>query len=190
MSKKVCKLIIVFLLLVLCLDVSGCSNLASGKGNKKYLLPTSNQIDNYIKNNNITNIISVDAINNHYVNILYKIGQNGIGSKGITSIYGKVIIISDAKTIPGGKMPGVVIGGTRDDEAKFRYIYLDDSIAREAKEMKIVYYDNIKNENIEIIEKVNDKNCFIYAEPKYNNIVQGYQSISVYGENGEKLDIR
>ncbi len=83
-------------------------------------------------------------------------------------------------------MPGVDTEGTG-GEVNFRYIYLNDSIARMAKEIKIVYYDDAKNENIEIVEKVNNRNYFIYAESKYNNIVRGFQSISVYGENGEEL---
>lgn len=189
MSSKVSKLVLIFVLLVLCLDVSGCSKLAPEISVNNCILPTSKQVDDYMKKQNITDLVSIDAIDNHYVNILYKIGQNGIGFKVITTIDGKVRTISDGKTIHGEKIPRVDIGGTG-GRVNFRYIYLNDSIARMAKEIKIVYYDDAKNENIEIVEMVNKRNCFIYAEPKYNNIVEGFQSISIYGENGEELYIK
>lgn len=189
MREKICKLLFVFILLTICLDVSACSKSVSGKSNKNYKLPTSNQVDNYIKKQNISNLVSIDAIDNQYTNILYKVGQNGIGSRVVTSLYGRIIQISDGKTMYGQKMPEVITEGTG-GEVNFRYIYLNESIARMAKEIKVVYYDASKNENIEIVEKVNNKNCFIYTESKYNNIVQGFQSISAYSENGEELSIK
>lgn len=186
MSRKVYKLALVFVLLILCLDASGCSKLAPEKSDNNYILPTNKQIDDYIKKENIINLVSIDAIDNYYANILYKIGQYGIGFKLITALNGKVITISDGKTIYSDKIPEVVIGGT-DGRVKFKYIYLNDSISRMAYEIKIVYYDDAKNENIEIVEMTNKRNCFIYAESKYNNIVEGVQSISICGKNGEEL---
>ncbi len=187
--RKIGKLSLVCVLLVICLGVSGCSKLAPGKGNKNYILPTSKQVDDYIRTQNITHVISIDAIDSQYANILYKVGQNGIGAKVVTTLYGKVRQISDGKTIYGEKMPGVDTGASR-GEVNFRYIYLNDSIARAAKEFKLVYYDDEKNEDIEIVEAVNDRNCFIYVESQYKNIVRGFKSISVYGENGEELNIK
>jgi hypothetical protein len=164
--------------------------LTEAKNDKNYILPTNKQITDYMARQNITDIVSIDAIDNHYVNILYKIGQDGVGFKVVTSLFGnKVITIADGKTIYDEKIPEVVIGGSG-GRVNFKYIYLNDPIARMAKEIKVVYYDDEKKENIEISEMVNNRKCFIYAEPKYNNILEGFQSISIYGENGEELNTR
>lgn len=186
MSRKVYKLVLIFVLLILSLNVSGCKMLAPEKSDNNYILPANNQINDYIEKQNITNLISIDAIDGHYANILYKIGLNGLGFKVITTRNGKVITISDGKTIYSDKIPEVEIGGTG-GRVKFRYIHLNDSISRIAYKMKIVYYDDTKNENIEIVEMINKRHCFIYAGNKYNNIVEGFQSISIYGKNGEVL---
>lgn len=185
------KLILLYFVFVLCFAASGCSKLAPARNDNNYVLPTDRQIDNYLKTNNLTNVISIDAIDNHYVNILYKIGQNGIGFRVVTALdrkllpMNKIIKISDGKTIYE-KIPEVIVGGTN-GSVRFKYVYLNDSISKVAYEMKIVYYDDIKNEDVEILERTNQKNCFIYSGPEYDNLIKNIKYICIYDESGIKI---
>ncbi len=185
------KLVLLYFVFVLCFTASGCSKPVLARNNNNYVLPTNTEIDNYLIKNNLGSVISIDAIDNHYVNILYKVGQNGIGFRVVTALknkilpMNKIIKISDGKTIYE-KIPEVIIGGTN-GSVRFRYIYLNDSISRIAYEMKIGYYDDIKNEDIEVLERINQKNCFIYSGPQYDNLIKGIKYIHIYDENGIKI---
>lgn len=185
------KLVLLYFVFILCFTASGCSKLAPANNDNNYVLPTNRQIDNYLRKNNLSNVISIDAIDNCYVNILYKIGQNGIGFRVVTALKNKivsmdkVIKVSDGKTIYE-KMPEVIVGGTN-GSVQFKYVYLNDSISKIAYEMKIVYYDDIKKEDVEILEKTNQKNCFIYSGPGYDNLIKDIKYIHIYDKDGNEV---
>lgn len=176
-------------LLVVSLSTTGCakfSPLAPASINN-YIQPTNKQIDGYLRSSNLSNVISIDRIDNHFTNILYKVGLNGIGSRVITSINGyKTVMISDGQTIYGNKMPEVDVGMTS-GTVSFIYVYLSDDIIKDADKMKIEYYDSVVNKFIEIEETINTRNCYIYAGSKYNYDARGFQAVKIYSENGEIL---
>lgn len=187
MNNKVHRLLFICFVLAICLSVAGCGNFSpfAPATINNYVLPTNKQIDGYLKSSNLSNVISIDPIDNHFANILYKVGQNGIGSRVITSINGyKTVMLSDGQTIHGDKMPEVVVGMTR-GTASFIYVYLNDDISNDAYKMILEYYDSAVNKFTEIEEINNYRNCFIYAESKYNYDARGFQSITIYNENNE-----
>jgi hypothetical protein len=183
------RLAFICFLLAISLSATGCgrfSPLAPATINN-YILPTNKQIDGYLRSSNLSNVISIDPIDNHFANILYKVGQNGIGSRVITSINGyKTVMISDGQTIHGDKMPEVVVGMTS-GTVSFIYVYLNDDISKDAYKVKLEYYDSALSKFIEKEEIINHRNCFIYAGSKYNYDERGFQSITIYGENGKIL---
>jgi hypothetical protein len=183
------RLAFICFLFAISLSAAGCgkfSPLAPATINN-YILPTNKQIDGYLRSSNLSNVISIDTIDNHFANILYKVGQNGIGSRVITSINGyKTVMISDGQTIYGDKMPEVDVGITS-GTVSFIYVYLNEDISSDAYKMKLEYYDRAVSKYTEIEEVINHRNCFIYAGSKYNYDARGFQSITIYSENGEIL---
>ena len=194
MRAKIYKLILLYLIFMLCFIASGCRMLGPAKSADKYVLPTHREIDNYLEENNLKNVISIDAIDNHYVNILYKVGNNGIGFRVITALKNRIYPMNRVITIHEGKgiyekMPEIIMGGVRSNPC-FYYVYLNESLSKNAYEMRLVYYDDGINEDVEIVELINQKKCFIYSGSKYENLMRDLKSISIYDKNGNRIYVK
>lgn len=184
---KKCITISILIMLVLAIFLTGCNSVVpqNNNGNNKSL--NNRQVNSYIKKNNIGNVLSIDDIGNKYTNILVKNNNSEFTCYTLSSIYGRIIEISESTETYELPLPDVIISYSSSEPHFILIIINNANITNNSDKLKVTYWDTKDSMTREIIEPVNHRKYITLSYNNLNEFINNISDIEIYDKYDKKL---